>query len=171
MTFGCGGMVTRLQRESQPETSGWQEQQIRNKIDGFVKQIRYNATWNVFDWAQTRIVRWTFLNGLMNDSPKVAQSKRKKLFRLNAGAMHYVSPPACERKCSEWFTFSAFSSPAFLSLYFFLSLSFHLGSPEWILMRFLWLRKYFFAFLSFQCCNFQTKLNLHEVHHKVSEEA
>lgn len=56
-------------------------------------------------------------------SSKSSTMKGNKLLRLNAGSMHYVSQRACEMKCSMWFSFSAFCSPASQPLRAVLSLA------------------------------------------------
>lgn len=61
-------------------------------------------------------------------SSKSSTMKGNKVLRLNAGSMHYVSQRACEMKCSVWFSFSAFCSPASQC---FLWLTFVLAFPKY----------------------------------------
>lgn len=99
---------------------------------------------------------WELLNWLMNDSAESRTIRRqKKLFRLNSGGMHYVSPPARERKYVIYSLCFLFTCT--LSSFGLLTLN-----PREISLTH---RKQFFAFLSSQCCHFWTK-----VHHELSEQ-
>lgn len=99
---------------------------------------------------------WELLNWLMNDSAESRTIRRqKKLFRLNSGGMHYVSPPARERKYVIY-------SLCFLFTCTLFSFGLLTLNPREISLTH---RKQFFAFLSSQCCHFWTK-----VHHELSEQ-